>query len=199
MNRAFQGKNLRVGQHFVDSPAPSEVYRSGNHLPLNRSLNLDTAEMTDESVHEEVAFQLGKTNSSQSQQFFERKPVPVRSLLRNKASSDGTYNVSSPIYQTQPFSVEQLIPKDLTQPGDTDPGRFHKSNWSYPKRVSTTMSSTQSSKIAQSSEKSSPSVPGMFHRKNASSSDNYKGGTTSESLNSRRGCRTRRPRRNRGR
>jgi len=49
------------------------------------------------------------------------------------------------------------------------------------------MSSTQSGKTSQSSEKSNPSVPGMYHRKNARGTD--KSRTTSESLNSRRGCR----------
>ena len=103
--------------------------------------------------------------------------APVRNLKENRPASNGTYIVRSPINRTQPIFVDQLIRQ-----------KKHSTLGSH-KRGSRSTNSTQSSKDArQSLENGSSSISGVSnaHWINSGSASTDK--TTSESLNSRRGC-----------
>ena len=175
---------------------PSHVQNSANlpFLPVAGSVNLGLA-------GQGVPYQLSN-NDHQYHFAVPAQPTLQSSLEKvreSRAPSSGTYVVSSPIYQTQPIFVDQLVypnnhsthrPRragtEKTSNQSTFPNQSH--NYSKGHRelnVSTSLASPQASKIVRSSDNGSSLYSAIDHWSNYGSRNR----TTSESLNSRRGCR----------
>ena len=174
---------------------PSQVQNSANlpFLPASGSVNLGLA-------RQGVPYQL--TNNNHQYQFPVQPTLQssLEKVRESRAPSSGTYVVSSPIYQTQPIFVDQLVysnnhsthrPRregpEKTSNLSTFPNPSHNYSNGHRELNESSLASPQAtaSKIVRSSDNGSSLYSAIDHWSNYGSRNR----TTSESLNSRRGCR----------